>query len=90
MKEESLLWMMHHHLDSAITLMNMINTYRSFWIWILWQNTYIDETCQRNRTPYGRNRCGGNTQRLSTTTKRTPDNVITVSDQEIKGSRFLD
>ena len=24
MKEESLLWMMHHHLDSAITLMNMI------------------------------------------------------------------
>ena len=23
MKEESLLWMMHHHLDSAITLMNM-------------------------------------------------------------------
>ena len=24
MREESLLWMMHHHLDSAITLMNMI------------------------------------------------------------------
>jgi len=24
MKEESLLWMMHHHLDSAITLMNII------------------------------------------------------------------
>ena len=23
MKEESLLWMMHHHLDSAITLMNI-------------------------------------------------------------------
>ena len=41
MKEESLLWMMHHHLDSAITLMNMVIQQELLDLEIV--ESYIDE-----------------------------------------------
>ena len=48
MKEESLLWMMHHHLDSAITLMNMIIQQELLDLEIV--ESYIDEIAKGTDT----------------------------------------
>ena len=44
MKEESLLWMMHHHLDSAITMMNMVIQNELLDLEVV--ETYIDEAAK--------------------------------------------
>ena len=48
MKEESLLWMMHHHLDSAITLMNMVIQQELLDLDIV--ESYIDEIAKGTDT----------------------------------------
>ena len=44
MKEESLLWMMHHHLDSAITMMNMVVQQELLDLDVV--ETYLDEVAK--------------------------------------------
>lgn len=48
MKEESLLWMMHHHLDSAITMMNMVIQNELLDLEVV--ETYIDEAAKYSET----------------------------------------
>jgi len=43
-KEESLLWMMHHHLDSAITMMNMVVQQELLDLDVV--ETYLDEVAK--------------------------------------------